>query len=135
MVLVDTPIWSLALRRRAADLTNQERRITGNLYELVRQSRVRLLGSVRQEVLSGIRDESTFHRIREHLRGFPDVELLTEDYEEAARASNRCRSRGVAATSVDMLMCAVGLRHGWKIFTLDRDFQNYRAVLKLELFL
>jgi len=134
MILVDTPIWSLALRRRTVDLSGQERLITRNLYELVRQNRVQLLGSTRQEVLSGIREQTQFLRIREHLRGFPDVELQTSDYENAASASNECRRKGIAGSTVDMLMCAVSLRHGWQIFTTDRDFESYRAVLKVRLF-
>jgi predicted nucleic acid-binding protein len=134
MVLVDTPIWSLSLRRRAIDLTPEERRITKNLYDLVQQQRARLLGSTRQEVLSGIREESMFLRIRGHLRGFPNVELDADDYEEAARGSNQCRRRGIAGSPVDLLMCAVALRHGWQIFTTDRDFARYGTVLNIQLY-
>jgi predicted nucleic acid-binding protein len=134
MVLVDTPIWSLALRRRAVDLSPSERRVTQSLYNLVRQSRVRLLGSTRQEVLSGIREESQFLRIRDHLRGFANVELDATDYEEAARASNQCRRRGIAGSPVDLLMCAVSLRHRWQVFTTDRDFPHYATVLPIQLF-
>ncbi len=134
MVLVDTPIWSLSLRRKAIDLSSSERRVTQNLYHLVRQSRVKLLGSTRQEVLSGIREESQFLRIRDHLRGFPNVDLDVSDYEEAARASNECRRRGIAGSPVDLLMCAVALRHGWQIFTTDRDFAHYGKALNVQLF-
>src|SRR5882762_9868998 len=125
MVLVDTPVWSLSLRRRAIDLSPPERRVTQNLYDLVRQSRVRLLGPTRQELLSGIREESQFLRIRDHLRGFANVELDASDYEGAARVSNRCRLRGIAGSPVDLLVCAVALRHGWQVFTTDRDFAHY----------
>ena len=134
MVLVDTPVWSLSLRRRAIDLSPSERRVTQGLYDLVRQSRVKLLGSTRQEVLSGIREDPQFLRIRDHLRGFTNVELDASDYEEAARASNQCRSRGIAGSPVDLLMCAIALRHGWQIFTTDRDFSRYAAVLPIQLF-
>lgn len=134
MVLVDTPIWSFALRRRAVDLSLSERLLTKALYDLVRQSNVQLLGAVRQEVLSGIREESQFQRIRDHLRGFPHVELDSIDYEEAARISNQCRQHGIADSSVDMLMCAVALRHGWEIFTTDRDFIHYARVIPLRTF-
>jgi len=134
MVLVDTPVWSLSLRRRAIDLSPSERRITQSLYDLVRQSQVRLLGSTRQEVLSGIREESQFLRIRDHLRGFTNVELNANDYEEAARASNRCRRAGIAGSAVDMLMCAVAIRQNWQVFTTDRDFGNYGKVLSIQLY-
>jgi predicted nucleic acid-binding protein len=134
MVLVDTPVWSLALRRRTVDLSPAERRVAQNLYNLVRQHRVKLLGSTRQQVLSGIREESRFLRIRDHLRGFPNVELDASDYEEAARASNQCRRRGIAGSPVDLLMCAVCLRHGWLVFTTDRDFVGYGTVLNIQLY-
>jgi predicted nucleic acid-binding protein len=134
MVLVDTPVWSLSLRLRAVDLLTSERRVTQSLYDLVRQSRVRLLGPTRQEVLSGIREESQFLRIRDHLRGFTNVELDAGDYEEAARASNQCRRHGIAGSPVDLLMCAVALRHGWQVFTTDRDFARYAEVLPIHLF-
>jgi len=133
MVLVDTPVWSLALRRRAVDLSEDERLLTRALYELVKQSQVQLLGATRQEVLSGIREDSQFRRIREHLGDFPNVALDAQDYEEAARISNMCRSAGVAGTPVDMLMCSVSLRHNWQIFTTDRDFVQYGRVVKIRL--
>lgn len=134
MVLVDTPVWFLSLRRRAIDLAPDERRISQNLYDLVQQQRVRLLGSTRQEVLSGIREESTFLRIRDHLRGFRNVELDESDYERAAQATNRCIRGGIAGSSTDLLMCTVAVRYGWQIFSTDRDFTHYRRVLPIQLF-
>jgi hypothetical protein len=134
MVLVDTPVWSLSLRRRAVDLSPSDRRVTQNLYDLVRQKRVKLLGSTRQEVLSGIREKSQFLRIRDHLRGFRNVELDVDDYEEAAEACNRCSSRGIAGSHADFLMCAVALRYGWQIFSTDRDFNRYASVVPIQLF-
>jgi predicted nucleic acid-binding protein len=134
MILVDTPVWSLALRRKAADLAVQERHLTPLLHTLVDEGRVQLLGAVRQELLSGLREESQFRRLRDYLRDFPDVPVETEDYEEAARASNQCRSAGIAASPVDMLMCAVAVRHRWEILTADPDFVHYRKILKINLF-
>jgi len=135
MVLVDTPVWSLSLRRRAIDLSPSDRRVTQNLYDLVQQKRVKLLGTTRQEVLSGMREESQFLRIRDHLRGFRDVDLDVGDYEEAALASNRCSRRGIAGSHADFLMCAVALRYGWQIFSTDRDFERYSAVVPIQLYL
>ena len=134
MVLVDTPLWSFVLRRRPGGLSSPEQGMVRTFVDLVRQSRVQLLGSTRQEVLSGIRDESQFRRIRTYLRAFPDVRLGFEDHEEAAHASTQCRRVGVSGSPVDMLICAVALRNDWEIFTTDRDFARYRAVLKIRLF-
>jgi predicted nucleic acid-binding protein len=133
MVLVDTPVWSLALRRRAGDLSERELRLTQGLKELVREGRVQLLGSTRQEVLSGIREATQFQRIRAHLRFFEDVSVTVDDYEEAAQMSNRCRRSGVASSPADMLICAVGGRRRWQIFSTDQDFLRYGRVLGLQL--
>jgi predicted nucleic acid-binding protein len=133
MVLVDTPVWSLALRRDKTALASSELRATQILYRVIEEGRVQLLGSVRQELLSGIREQSQFERLRDYLRDFPDVEVSTEDYENAADASKRCRRAGIASTPVDMLMCAIALRHGWQVFTADRDFAHYARVLPIEL--
>ena len=133
MVLVDTPVWSLALRRRVVDLSQPELRLTQRLNELVREGRVQLLGTTRQEVLSGIREETQFQRIRVHLRPFEDVMLVADDYEEAARMSNRCKRSGIASSAADMLICAVSDRRRWQILSTDRDFVHYERVLGLRL--
>jgi predicted nucleic acid-binding protein len=133
-VLVDTPVWSLALRRKEADLNARERVLTRALAELIREGRVSMMGAIRQELLSGIREEERFHKLRNYLRAFeePGIEVL--DYEEAARMHNLCRGRGIAGSSIDFLICAVAHRRDWHILTTDRDFERYGRVLGLKLF-
>ncbi len=133
MVLVDTPVWSLALRRRPEHLSNQEQQLTQALAELIREGRVQILGPVRQELLSGIREEAQFRKLRDYLRAFPEHPLEALDYEEAAHMNNRCRTRGIAGSAVDYLICAAAHRRRWSILTTDRDFQNYASVLPLRL--
>lgn len=134
MVLVDTSVWSLALRRKQKDLSVEERVLTEGLRELIREGRAQLVGPVRQELLSGVREESGFRRLRDYLRAFDNPQLAVEDYEEAARMSNACRSGGVAGSPVDFLICAVAHLRNWQIFTTDRDFARYRKILPLNLF-
>jgi predicted nucleic acid-binding protein len=134
MVLVDTPVWSLALRRRPGHLSAPEQRLTKALAELIREGRVQMLGAIRQELLSGIREESQFRKLRDYLRAFREPSLEVADYEDAAHMSNQCRSRGIAGSAVDFLICAAAHRRGWAIFTTDQDFQNYAPVLGLRLY-
>src|SRR5271157_1585088 len=105
MVLVDTSIWSLAFRRRRSELSAGQQQQLRALEEIVAEGRARLLGSVRQELLSGIRSHAQFLQLREQLRSFPDVELAPEDYEEAAQIGNTCRAQGIAVSPIDMLLC------------------------------
>ena len=102
-ILVDTCIWSLALRRSAP----QDVAEVIELRELVCEQRVLLLGIVRQEILSGIRDELNFNRLRDHLRAFVDVQLETIDFECAADFCNICRKNGIQGSNADFLICAV----------------------------
>lgn len=134
MVLVDTPIWSLALRRRSQDLNEREEQLIQVFAELIREGRAQILGPIRQELLSGIREEGSFRKLRTQLRVFDEPSIEVADYEEAARMNNRCRARGIAGSAIDFLICAVAHRCGWHIFTTDRDFQHYATVLPLRLF-
>lgn len=130
-VLVDTTIWSLALRRRRA--TPREKKQVDELSELVRELRAVMIGPVRQEVLSGISEPATFERVRQHLEPFDDLTIASSDYEEAARVCNLCRKKGVQGSQIDFLICSVAMRYGAAVFTTDRDFKRYAKHLDLEL--
>jgi predicted nucleic acid-binding protein len=132
-VLVDTCVWSLALRRKAHDLSTRERQVSTEWSELVSQGRAKIIGLVRQEVLSGIKTHTQFELLRTSLRAFRDELVDTADHEAAAEAGNNCRSKGIAVSLPDMLICAVALRRGMSIFTTDPDFEKYAPVLSLKL--
>src|ERR1035441_3487489 len=85
-----------ALRRQPKDLTSAEKSIVRELADLTREGRVRIIGLIRQELLSGIRTAAQYEKLRVALRAFPDVPIDTPDYEAAAGASNACRARGIA---------------------------------------
>ena len=133
IVLVDTSAWSILLRRAAKNLNSAESIIRTELSELIREDRARMIGPVRQELLSGVRSEEQFERLRDHLEAYADVDLGTHDYVEAARISNLCRAAGVAGSGVDFLICTVAMKHVWPIFTTDRDFVVYARHLPIHL--
>jgi predicted nucleic acid-binding protein len=129
-VLVDTSVWSLALRRRNRAASAAE---VAELTELVHDGRVAIIGPVRQELLSGIREPDQFERLREHLRAFADTEITSIDYEEAAAYFNRCRAKGVQGSNTDFLICAIAVRSEFSIFTTDADFRRYARILPIAL--
>ncbi|HEY3825266.1 MAG TPA: PIN domain-containing protein [Bryobacteraceae bacterium] len=89
-VLVDTSVWSLAFRRKPKHLNARERRLVGELADLVREGRARIIGLVRQEVLSGIKTHAQLEKLRRTLAAFSDIPIDTRDYEVAAEGSNAC---------------------------------------------
>jgi len=132
-VLVDTSVWSLALRRKTESLNATEKFIVAELSELIREGRARLIGLVRQELISGIKTTEQYEKLCVHLRSFPDETIDTSDHEEAAKAGNRCRGKGIVISIVDILLCAVAIKREWAIFTTDPDFTNYVKVLPISI--
>ena len=132
-VLVDTSIWSLAVRRRPSDLDPHEKALVREWSELVKAGQAGLIGPVRQEILSGIRQPDTFERIREHLSWFQDFPLGTADFVQAARFCNALKARGVVSSPIDLMICAVAHRLDVAIFTTDPDFTRYAAHLPIGL--
>ncbi|YAF96146.1 MAG: PIN domain-containing protein [Nodularia sp. CChRGM 3473] len=122
-VIVDTSVWSLALRRKTPPDSSPAITI---LQNLITDNQVALLGAIRQEILSGIRNFEQFTRLRDYLRAFLDVEFIPEDYEIAAEFFNTCRSKGIQGSSTDFLICAVAYRRSYSILTTDNDFHSFR---------
>jgi len=128
-IVIDTSVWSLALRRARSSGAAEAL----ELAELVREGRAAMMGPVRQELLSGVQREQQYESLREYLRAFPDIALEAEDYEEAASFFNRCRVKGVQGSNTDFLICAVAARRRFGILTTDTDFRHFAKLLPIEL--
>ncbi len=128
-VVVDTVIWSLALRRSGPHPDVQHA-----LTDLIEDQRVILLGPVRQEVLSGYSDRRQFDRLRERLSAFENEPIVDEDYVRAAEYHNLCRKQGIQGAHTDFLICSCSVRLKSAIYTRDRDFELYADVLPITLY-
>ena len=129
-VIVDTSIWSSALRR---GVQNNSAAVQ-ELRHLVQDHRVQMIGPVRQEILSGIRHESQFNKLKAHLENFPDLSIITEDYVAAAKFFNRCRAKGVQGSNTDFLICAVAVRNKFAIYSTDKDFDLFSKHLPIVMY-
>jgi predicted nucleic acid-binding protein len=130
-VLVDSNVWSEALRRDQS-LVSSEVQV---LRDLILEDRVQLIGALRQEILSGIRESERFARFKEKLRAFPDHEIEPERYEEAAAFFNQCRTQGIQGSHTDFLLCACAVAWNQPILTKDQDFRRYQALIPIQLLL
>ena len=127
-VIVDTSVWSLSLRRQKKQ---QNSSIVNKLGDLIADGRVVILGAIRQEILSGIKHQEQFEKLRDRLRAFPNLTLDEEDYELAAEYFNICRRNGVQGANTDFLICATANRRNYEIFTTDKDFINFSQYLPI----
>ena len=128
-VLVDTSIWSKALRRD----DGQNAAVRKQLGELIAGHRAEIIGPIRQEILSGIRDDKQFQALSAHLSAFPDLPIVPDDYVTAATLFNLCRRKGIQGSNTDFLICAVAIRNRLEIYTDDKDFKEYAKVLPISL--
>jgi predicted nucleic acid-binding protein len=131
-VLVDTSVWSLALRRtKNATFSPEHQSVVTALADLMQDGRAVMMGAIRQELLSGIKTQAGFEALKSTLTAFEDVPLSMQDYEKAAELFNTCRSNGVQGSNTDFLICAVSINHQLPIFSVDHDFVNYQKYLSV----
>ena len=129
-VLVDTPIWSYALRSK----NNGYQTEIDALTSLIRDQRALIIGPIRQEILSGYSDMRKYCIIKAKLSYFANIPILDADYELAAEFSNKCRKKGVQGSHIDFLICAVANRIDIPILTNDKDFEHYQNIIAIKLF-
>jgi predicted nucleic acid-binding protein len=129
-VIVDTSVWSLALRR-STTVANAE---TEKLKKLIQNQSVVMLGCIRQELLSGIRELAQYELLRERLSAFPNQILNENCYELAAKMFNDCRAKGVQGSNTDFLICAAAQQNQLAIYTTDQDFIHYQKTLGISLY-
>jgi predicted nucleic acid-binding protein len=134
MIIVDTTVLSLVLRRRRPEKLNPlEQGIVKTFVDLSDRGDVVLLGVIRQEVLSGVRHAEQFDRLRQILNGYKYLTMTLDDHDVAAQSFNTCRAAGIAAGDIDMLIAAAGIRRDFEIFTTDPDFAHYARCLPIRL--
>jgi predicted nucleic acid-binding protein len=112
---------------------NQVQNLVAELMELIREERARIIGAIRQELLSGIKTQSQYDALRSSLEPFPDEPLDRTDYEDAAKATNDCRAKGIAVAPTNALICSVSSKRGWSVFATDPDFANCAKILPIKL--
>jgi len=128
-VLVDTCIWSHVLRHKNPDTDLSEK-----LNELIKDGRVVMIGPIRQELLSGISDNSQFRKLKGKLSYFEDLSLISDYFVKAAEFCNICRKKGIQGSTTDFLLCAISNLQKLQIYTDDKDFIYYKKHLPIHLY-
>ena len=130
-VLVDTSVWSLALRKKIK--TPNEQKIVNQFSEIIRELKLVIIGPIRQEILSGISNKNRFEELKGKISVFEDLPLESQDYELAAELYNKCRSKGIQGSHIDFLICSVAINNQLGILTLDKDFEKYQKHIPIKL--
>jgi len=127
-LLVDTSVWSLALRR--------DRPAESPVVVLLRRalegdSVVLTTGIVLQELLQGVRGPKGREAIIGRFAALPFVVPDRQDHIEAALLHTACRGKGLQLGTIDALLAQLCLRHDLTLLTTDRDFSRIAGVVPL----
>jgi len=134
MILVDTSVWSIGLRRRRRDLSPFELTTFYAWGSLLKRGEATLIGPIRQELLSGVVHKEEFSLLKQRLDLITYLTINIETFTLAAEFYNTCRSNGIAPGPIDMTISAAAHLHNPPIFTTDPDFPRYAKLLPIALF-
>jgi predicted nucleic acid-binding protein len=118
-LLVDTSVWSLALRR---DGIPSEPEVRFLLEALGGADTVVTTGLVLQELLQGFAGPRAAKAITERFRSLPLIQPDRIDHMAAAEVRNTCRRAGVQIGTIDALLIQLCVRHELTLLTTDKDF-------------
>lgn len=128
--LVDTSVWSLALRRSERRAGSEVSRLRDAL--LARES-IYSTGLILQELLQGFRGPRQRDAILRRFSVLPMIAPDRDDHIEAAEVRNRCRRKGVQLGTIDALLARLAIRHELVLLSTDRDFLHASAHIPLQL--
>lgn len=118
-LLVDTSVWSLALRR---DSTSSEPEVEALRNALEGGDFVVTTGLVLQELLQGFSGPKAHAQIVQRFAALPLVQPDREDHVAAAGIRNVCRRAGVQIGTIDALLAQLCVRHQLTLLSTDKDF-------------
>lgn len=129
MILVDTNVWSAALRAPAKRSPATDRLDRG----IQTGEDICITGAILQELLQGFRDEKTFRSLELRMRAFPLIEPTWTDHVFAAAIFRRCRGEGAQISTIDAQIASVAIAHECELLTTDRDFDRLAKLYPLRL--
>ena len=117
--LVDTSVWSLALRR---DGSTNAPAVRALQEALAGSDAVVTTGLVLQELLQGFNGPRAAAAIVERFQALPIIAPDRNDHIAAAEVRNSCRRAGVQVGTIDALLIQLCGRHELTLLSTDNDF-------------
>jgi predicted nucleic acid-binding protein len=119
-LLVDTSVWSLALRRDASTSQPEVHQLKD---ALMGADVVVTTGLVLQELLQGFSGPKSRAQIIERFASLPLLQPDREDYVAAAEVRNTCRRARIQIGTIDALLAQLCIRHDLTLLSTDNDFK------------
>jgi len=120
-LLVDTSVWSLALRRDAQATEPEVHQLKDALFG---SEEVVTTGLILQELLQGFSGPRAQAQIVERFAALPLLQPDRDDHINAAALRNTCRRAGVQIGTIDALLAQLCIRYEATLLTTDKDFTH-----------
>lgn len=118
-LLVDTSVWSLALRRDGSTTAPEVRQLQD---AIAGADTLVTTGLVLQELLQGFNGPRAAAVIIETFAALPIIAPDRQDHIAAAEVRNACRRAGVQIGTLDALLIQLCGRHDLTLLSTDQDF-------------
>jgi predicted nucleic acid-binding protein len=129
-LLVDTSVWSIAMRRDhseghpSVDFLADALRHEGSIFTT---------GLILQEILQGFSGPKARKQILDRFTPLPLIVPQREDHTAAADLRNECRRRGLQIGTIDALLARLCIRYELVMLSTDRDFEYVARIAPLRL--
>ncbi len=119
IVLVDTSVWSLSLRKDGPASHHAVKKLERLLLD---SQNIVLIGIILQEILQGFKHDRTFIKITNYLDAFPLLPVSRNDFVAAAKLRRQAAAKGITLSTPDCQIAAAAINHRCHLLTTDKDF-------------
>ena len=119
-VIADTCVW--------IDFFRSKSEISNHIRRLISDNQIVSTGVIVSELLQGVRGKKEAEVIIEIFNTLDYVEMTKDLWIEAGNIAAKLRSKGKTIPLSDISIACCAKKHGYKILTFDRHFQDIPEV-------
>jgi predicted nucleic acid-binding protein len=116
IVLIDTSVWILALRKSPSPVVKDE------VEHLLAENRVAIAPMIRLEILGGTKSVDEFNRLKSRLDALHQIPANEANWELATQLSFKLRQKGKVIPYTDILIGAAAIISSCLLLHADRHF-------------
>jgi len=116
LVLIDTSVWILALRRRADEKTK------GLVSRILDQDRAATCGLISVELLGGARTRKEYEALSKDLEALHYLPTPEPTWRKVSLLCLRLRAKGISIPYTDLLIAQIAMDNGCTLLHSDSHF-------------
>lgn len=118
--MVDTSVW--------IEYFKNKEEISSIVDDLIDKDLICVTGPVIAELIQGVKTEKELKLLNMYIDAIPYEPCKNDDWVNAGVISYNLRKKGMTIPLTDMLIAAVSIRCGARIFTFDRHFDSIPGI-------